>query len=60
MGIDRRAIAGVIAWEALKNLRTFSPRSVGPGKVHLWEVKGNVVAEVVEDLGYLPLRTYKE
>jgi hypothetical protein len=34
--IDRRAIAGAIAWEMLKNVWQQSLRSVGPGKIHLW------------------------
>jgi hypothetical protein len=33
--VPRQAIAGVIAWEALENVVPFSPRSVGPGKVHI-------------------------
>jgi hypothetical protein len=44
--VDRRAIAGAIAWEALQDVQSpvrhsimgvagLSPRSVGPGKVHL-------------------------
>jgi hypothetical protein len=38
--VDRRAIAGAIAWEALENASTlgFSFRAVGPGKPHLWDV----------------------
>lgn len=34
--VDRRAVAGAIAWEMLENVRSWSPRSVGPGKVHLY------------------------
>lgn len=39
--VDRRAIAGAIAWEALKNVHgpiwnTFG-RFVGPGKSHVWD-----------------------
>ena len=34
--IDRRAIAGAIAWEMLKNVRQWSPRSAGVGKIHLY------------------------
>ena len=60
-GIDRRAIAGAIAWEATQNIRSGSPRSVGPGKVHLWEPPFKDVAAVeVEKLGQLPKRTYEE
>jgi hypothetical protein len=35
--VDRRAIAGAIAWEALVNFATTSIRGVGPGKVHVYE-----------------------
>jgi hypothetical protein len=34
--VTRLAIAGAIAWEMLQNVRTWSPRSVGFGKVHLY------------------------
>ena len=34
--IDRRAIAGAAAWEMLENVRHWSPRSSGWGKVHLY------------------------
>ena len=34
--VTPHAIAGAIAWEALKNPRPWSPRSVGLGKVHLY------------------------
>jgi hypothetical protein len=34
--VDRRAIAAAIAWEMLKNPRSWSPRSVGFGKMHLY------------------------
>lgn len=41
--IDRRAIAGAIAWEMLENVKASSPISVGPGKVHIYEVvKGSL------------------
>jgi hypothetical protein len=38
--IDRRAIAGVIAWEALYNVKSGKPirRWEGVGKVHYWDV----------------------
>jgi hypothetical protein len=44
--VDRRAIAGAIAWEALKNIRgpmenTYG-RFVGPAKSHVWNFTGNV------------------
>jgi hypothetical protein len=32
--VDRRAIAGAIAWEALLNPKDISVRAVGPGKIH--------------------------
>jgi hypothetical protein len=60
--IDRRAIAGAIAWEALMNPRS-APwdglgRSSGPGKVHYSTEKtwgeGNPIARQVESHGYLP------
>lgn len=60
--VDRRALAGAIAWEALVNVHS-SPidgagRAIGPGKVHYsteitWG-EGNPVAKQVEDRGYLP------
>jgi len=36
--VDRRAIAGAIAWEALVNVKSSvaTLRAVGPGKVHYW------------------------
>jgi hypothetical protein len=41
--IDRRAIAGAIAWEALMNVRgTLTQvfgRGVGPGKAHVWDLR---------------------
>lgn len=35
-GVTRIAIAGVIAWEMLENVRKWSPRSAGFGKIHLY------------------------
>ena len=60
--VDRRAIAGAVAWEAIENVRgAWTPSSVGPGKVHIYKdlAKGNffdedTVAKQVEDTGYLP------
>lgn len=60
--VDRRAIAGAIAWEAIENIRSsWTPSSVGPGKVHVYKdlAKGeffneDTVAKQVEDKGYLP------
>jgi hypothetical protein len=60
--VDREAIAGAIAWEAMKNVRDRpwdgTGRAVGPGKVHYstersWG-EGNPLAKQVEDAGYLP------
>jgi hypothetical protein len=60
--VDRRAIAGAIAWEALKNVRSTPAdglgRAVGPGKVHYstertWG-EGDPVSKQVESAGYLP------
>ncbi|HWA82536.1 MAG TPA: hypothetical protein VG820_03820, partial [Fimbriimonadaceae bacterium] len=70
-GIDRRAIAGAIAWEALENVRaSWTPSSVGLGKVHLitnplysvvpGESGTNTVAKQVEDAGYLPKKSYDD
>jgi hypothetical protein len=42
--VDRRAIAGVIAWEAMENIMRGSPRSAGPGKMHTYS---NALAAVV-------------
>ena len=57
--VDRRAIAGAIAWEALMNVRR-SMRAYGPGKVHAWTWSGKTVAEEVEDKGDLPKKTNSE
>lgn len=56
--IDRRSIAGAIAWEALENVLPGSIRAVGPGKVHIltsiwWWGTDETIAKEVEDLGYL-------
>lgn len=55
--IDRRAIAGAIAWEALYNVQgppgVFN-RWAGPGKPHYWDVMGTTAAEDAENAGYLP------
>lgn len=68
--IDRRAIAGAIAWEALQNAYTGPAsdlatsagvaRFSGPGKVHYKEFRteeGNPVARQVEQLGRLPMQS---
>ena len=62
--VDRRAIAGAIAWEALQNpncltlLLAGCGRSVGPGKVHYKSKRflgeGRPVAKQIELAGYLP------
>jgi hypothetical protein len=64
--VDRRAIAGAIAWEALENLNYLNPllvgcgRAAGPGKVHyksnMLIREGMPVAKQVEHAGYLPAR----
>ena len=68
--VDRRAIAGAIAWEALENWNIggfkipHGVRAVGAAKVHVYNSKNpmtnivnadeNTVAKQVEDGGYLP------
>ncbi len=55
-GVDRRAIAGAIAWEALVNVSLVSLRAVGPGKVHVytnWWGGEDTFAKQVEDAGYI-------
>ncbi len=70
-GVDRRGIAGAIAWEALENvyprptrptIRRGDPlvRWAGPGKVHFMSYGGGeerIAAKQVEDLGMLPSQT---
>lgn len=55
--VDRRAIAGVIAWEALKNpsgQRTILTSS-GPGKIHLTRTRDDLSwPEVVEAVNKMP------
>jgi hypothetical protein len=55
--IDRRAIAGAIAWEALKNIHRASARAVGPSKIHVFRhpILGgeDTIAKQVEDRGYM-------
>ncbi len=57
-GVDRRAIAAAVAWEALENVVGSAPSSLrlwtGPGKVHASEWSGKSAAEEVEAAGYLP------
>jgi hypothetical protein len=59
--VDRRAIAGAIAWEALENVMSFSLRASGPGKVHYSTEKtwgeGDPVSKQVESAGMLPKQT---
>lgn len=54
--VDRTAIAGVIAWEALFNPQSNSVSSVGPGKIHIKRsAKGDLSwPEVVEGIGKMP------
>lgn len=71
--IDRRAIAGAIAFEALENIRgSWTPSSVGPGKIHIhrgwkWHFiyipelwNNDTVVKQAEEAGYLPKRTLDE
>lgn len=62
--IDRRAIAGAIAWEALHNVKDppgLFNRWSGPGKPHYWDLPyTNPVTQQVEDSGYLPKVSPKE
>jgi hypothetical protein len=59
--VSRLAIAGAVAWELLENVRTWSPRSTGFGKVHLYNYNfRGTVAEQAESRGYLPKKTYSE
>jgi Domain of unknown function (DUF4157) len=66
-GVDRRAIAGAIAWEALVNVKEsvdHSRAAGGPGKVHVQSSHGidmrlSAPAEV-EERGLVPKRTYDE
>src|SRR5262245_30224976 len=62
--VDRRAIAGAIAWEALENVLGRSLRAEGPGKIHVFAhvLQGlfssgdgtDTLPKLVEDDGYLP------
>lgn len=74
--VDRRAIAGAIAWEALNNWEiaghklTHGVRAVGLAKVHVYDSKipladvfnasPDTVAKQVEDAGYLPKQTLED
>jgi hypothetical protein len=58
--VDRRGMAGAIAWEALFNPRSSSPRSAGPGKIHLYEFTKTPVAVEVEQRNLLPARSFAE
>lgn len=62
--VDRRAISGAIAWEALENPYSWFgggfARFRGPGKVHYKEgyvFEGDPAAMQVETAGYLPKQT---
>jgi hypothetical protein len=52
-GVDRRAVAGAVAWEATEQVKTGSIRGVGPGKVHAFEFKGRSAAEETVALGFV-------
>ena len=63
-GVDPRAVAGVIGYEALFNFHPWDvwglTRSEGPGKVHYKEFlfsEGDPAARQVEEDGYLPRRS---
>jgi hypothetical protein len=61
--IDRRAVAGAIAWEALENPLFFPVRWIGPGKMHYKTGAfggEDTVAMQVEDAGYLPTKRNQE
>lgn len=64
--VDPRAIAGVIAYEALQDIATshaWTLDSSGPGKVHYREIMSpgqQPVAEQVEELGLLPRITEQQ
>lgn len=63
-GVDRRAIAAVIAWEAMKNIMRGGLRGVGPGKMHVYSSKwagvlpflpkGHALPQQVEAAGLVP------
>jgi hypothetical protein len=67
--VDRRAIAGAIAWEGLENVNYVTSiligcgRSSGPGKVHYKANRlfgeGRPIAKQVEERGYLAPRTVR-
>ncbi len=53
--IAPEAIAGIIAWEALNNVKPAPDMpSYGVGKVHAFELSGESLAVAVERLGYVP------
>lgn len=54
--VDRRAVAGAIAWEAIVQVKSSSFRAVGPGKPHIWEFRGTSAVDEVEEMGDLPDR----
>jgi hypothetical protein len=61
--IDRRAVAGAIAWEALENPLFIPVRGIGPGKMHYKTGAfggEDTVAKQVEDAGYLPTKRSQE
>jgi hypothetical protein len=67
-GVDRRAIAGAIAWEMLENVRPWSAlrplaRSVGFGKVHVYNFSVSplsTLASQTEDRGFLPKQSFED
>lgn len=64
-GVTRVAIAGAIAWEMLENVRRWSPRSVGFGKVHLYNYHltrswFDTAAKQAEDQRFIPAQSDKD
>jgi hypothetical protein len=63
--VDRRAIAAVIAWEAMHNIMRAGLRGVGPGKMHAYArqlaavipflPKGHAIPQQVEARGLVPV-----
>jgi hypothetical protein len=59
--VSRVAIAGAIAWEALNNPQAASWKAVGPGKMHLVAVKGDVSwPDFIESTGRMPRLSRKQ
>jgi Domain of unknown function (DUF4157) len=52
--VDRRAVAGAIAWEGTQQVKLGSFRAFGPGKPHAYEFIGKSAVEEVEELQLMP------